>query len=243
MTAPAEGVLALILARAGSKGVPGKNTAPLAGKPCIAWTIQAARDATSVVRTVVSSDDPAVIAVARALEVEALDRPAHLATDTATIDDAARDAVWRLGHVGPIAILYANVPVRPPGLLDRAAAMLAETRCDSVQSFTTVGKYHPWWMVRVAPDGRLTPWEGDTLFHGVFRRQELPPACVPDGAVTIVTRRALFHEVPGVPQGPHAFLGADRRAVLTPEGSVVDIDSPRDLAVAQAALTARNGAA
>lgn len=231
-----EGVLALILARAGSKGVPGKNVAPLAGKPCIAWSIAAAKASASVSRIAVSSDDPRALGVARSLEVDALDRPSHLATDTATVDDAARDAVWRLGHVGPVAILYANVPVRPRGLIDRAAVMLREAGCDSVQSYTTVGKHDPWWMVRVGDNGEISPWEGHTLFNGVFRRQDLPPACVPDGGVTVVTRRALFKELPGVTPGPHAFLGADRRAVMTPEGSVVDIDSPIDLAVAEAVL-------
>lgn len=245
-------VLAVILARAGSKGVPGKNVAPIAGRPCVAWTIDAARGAERITDVVVSTDDPRAAGVADAMGVAVVARPAELATDTARVDDAARHAVlWREGEGGErfdgVVILYANVPVRPEGLIDRAVARLLDSGADSVQSYTPVGKHHPWWEVRLDdPDagdgGRVRPWEGAVLNHGVYRRQDLPPAWVPDGGVLVVTRRALFGEVPGVADGPHAFFGRDRRGVTTPEGSVVDIDSPIDVVVADAVLRQRRKA-
>src|SRR5262249_27632245 len=149
-------------------------------------------------------------------------RSSDLAGDRATVDAAAREATLQTdrreyAHVlhlprtthgqdalpharSPIVILYANVPVRPAGLIDRAAARLIETGCDSVQSYAPVGKYHPWWMARIDPvNGDVRPWEGDVLNHNIFRRQDLPPCYVPDGGVIAVTRRALFREIPGVP--------------------------------------------
>lgn len=235
--------LALVLARAGSKGVPGKNAALVAGKPCAAWTLEQARASRSVGRVVLSTDDPALILLAGSMRIEVVGRPPELATDGARVDDAARHAVGtieaahgRLAPGAPIVILYANVPVRPPDLIDRATALLRDSGCDSVQSYTGVGKHHPWWMIRLDDGGRIVPWEGDVLYHNVFRRQDLPPAFVPDGGVVALTRRALFREIPGVQDGPHAFLGADRRGITTPEGSVVDIDAPTDLLVADAIL-------
>lgn len=227
--------LAIILARAGSKGVPGKNIAPLAGKPCIAWTIEHALATPGVARVLVSSDDPAALASAQEHGCEAIERPAHLASDTARIDDAARHALDAAGHAGPVAILYANVPVRPADLTQRALALLADARCHSVQSYAPVGKHHPWWTCRLAGDGTTKPWEGDTLNHGVYRRQDLPPAFIPDGGVIAVTPEALRLEL-GAPDGPHAFFGLDRRGITSPEGSVVDIDDPVDLVVAEAML-------
>src|SRR6185369_16134053 len=95
----------------------------------------------------------------------------------------------------------------------------------------------PWWMARVDPEsGVVRPWEGETLNNNVFRRQDLPPAHIPDGGVLVVTRRALFRDIPGVPPGPHAFFGLDRRGILNDEGAVIDIDSPLDLATADAIL-------
>lgn len=241
------GAIAIILARAGSKGLPGKNVAPVAGRPCIAWTIQAAQGARSVAHVAVSTDDPLAAAVAREMDARVIDRPPSLASDTARIDDAARHARGvlreRLGaalDAAPIVILYANVPVRPCDLVDRAVACLLETGCDSVQSYAPVGKHHPYWTARLdEATGRVRPWEGDTLNNNVFRRQDLPPAYIPDGGVIALTRRALFCEIPDVAPGPHAFFGADRRGVLTREGEVVDIDTPVDLAVAEAILRAR----
>lgn len=231
---------AIILARAGSKGLPGKNVAPVAGIPCVIWTIEHALASETVSRVVVSSDDPAVLAIAKIWGVETIERPPELAHDTARIDDAARHAFAALGEPeGPVVILYANVPARPNDLTDRAVRRLLETGCDSVQSYTGVGKHHPWWLARVdETTGAVRPWEGDVLNHGVFRRQDLPPALVPDGGVIACTPDALMLRL-HAPEGPHAFFGLDRRGVITAEGEVVDIDSPADQLVAEAVLAGR----
>ncbi len=232
--------VAIILGRAGSKGLPNKNMRDVAGRPCVQWTIDAARRASRVARVVVSTDDPAMLALARAQGLDAVARPPELATDHATIDAAARHALAAIDpdHRAPVAILYANVPVRPEGCIDRALERLLGSGADSVQSYQPVGKFHPWWTARVDPDsGRVAPWEGDVLNHAIFRRQDLPPAFIPDGAVIALTPRALRLEIPGAPPGPHAFFGVDRRGIVNPEGSVVDIDSAADLLVAHAALS------
>lgn len=245
MPAPARPpTLAIILARAGSKGVPGKNTAPIAGKPCIRWTIDAALDARTIDHVAVSTDDPRAASIAHEAGVPVIERPAPLATDSARVDDAARHAVEHVerssARCARAVILYANVPVRPAGLIDRAVRIHMETACDSVQSYAPVGKYHPWWMAVLDPvNGAVRPWEGDTLNHNVYRRQELPAAYVPDGGVLVVSRQALFSEVPGLPPGPHAFVGRDRRGVTTGEGEVIDVDAALDLIVADAVLRAR----
>lgn len=234
--------LGLILARGGSKGVPGKNRVLVADRPCIAWTIDDARDSTRLARIAVSTDDAEIQNLALQSGLDVIARPKELATDTARVDDAARHAVTTLNDdtLDPIVILYGNVPVRPPRLIDRAIEMLESTGADSVQSYAPVGKHHPWWTARVdGESGDVRPWEGDTLNHGVFRRQDLPPAHIPDGGVLVVTRRALFLQIEGATNGPHAFFGVKRRGVINTEGAVIDIDSPIDLIVADATLRRR----
>lgn len=240
--------VAIVLARAGSKGVPGKNRAPVAGKPCVLWTIEQAQASERVGLVAVSTDDAAVKRQARRAGCIVVDRPAELATDKATVDDAARHAVAALEASGALArigdglkivILYANVPVRPAGLIDGALDLLERSGCDSVQSYAQVGKFHPYWTARVdARSGEVTPWQGKVLNHGIFRRQDLPPAFIPDGGVIALTRRALFCKVKGVAKGPHAFFGRARRGIINPEGSVIDIDSPIDLLLAGSVLGA-----
>jgi len=238
------GALTLILGRSGSKGVPGKNLRPVAGRPCIMWTIDAAKASTLSNLVALSADGEALQRLGLDAGIAVVARPADLASDTATVDDAARHAVLELerggaGRFDEVVILYANVPIRPPGLIDRAIALLRESGADSVQSYAPVGKHHPWWTAVVeGPAGIVRPWQGDVLNHGVFRRQDLPPAHVPDGGMLAVTRKALFREIPGVGDGPHAFFGRDRRGIVNPEGSVVDIDSAVDLLVADALLRA-----
>lgn len=232
--------LAIILGRAGSKGVPGKNTRLIAGRPCAAWTLDHAMRARGLSRIVVSTDCPGLGELALASGVDVVARPAALAEDNATIDDAARHTLHEMNEAfDRVVILYANVPVRPDGLIDRALDMLTSTGCDSVQSYAPVGKHHPWWTARLDPDGGVRAWDGDVLNHGVFRRQDLPPAFVPDGGVIAVTAPALRLEIAGVTPGPHAFFGRDRRGVVNPEGSVIDIDSEIDLRVAETMLLER----
>lgn len=243
---PHRSAIGVVIARAGSRGLPNKNVLPIAGRPCVEWTLDDAQCAQRLDAICVSSDDQGVLATAHRRGLVAIDRPSELAQDDTRVDDALRHAVdCAHGALGRsfdlITLLYANVPIRPDDLIDRALELCAHTGCDSVQSFTSVGKHHPWWTARLDEStGRLNPWEGDTLFHGTYRRQDLPPAYIPCGGVCVVKREALFGATTASP--PHAFLGVDRRGVATPEGSVVDIDSRTDMLVADAILRERTTA-
>lgn len=226
-------VLAVVIGRAGSKGLANKNALPLAGRPMICHAIGHALAARTVDRTIVSTDGPAIAEAARSMGVEVVGRPAELASDTATVDSAVRQAVEACGSQAEIVvILYGNVPVRPEGLVDRAVETLRSTGADSVQSYERPGKYHPYWMVTLGEQGEVEPWQANC----VYRRQDLPPCHMPDGGVIAVRRASLFTVVESQ---PHAFLGQDRRGIENPHGSVVDVDTRIDLLVAEAILSDR----
>jgi CMP-N-acetylneuraminic acid synthetase len=235
-----QGTIAIILARAGSKGLPGKNSSPVADRPCVEWTIEAAKRSECVSQIVVTSDDVQVNRIANQHGCTVIQRPPELASDHATVDDAARHAYEAIGMPSvPVVVLYANVPVRPDSLIDDAVELLVESKCDSVQSYTNVGKHHPWWTVRVGEHGAVTPWEGGVLYNNCFRRQDLPQAMIPDGGVMALSPDALMLRV-NAPQGPHCFLGNDRRGIMTNEGDVIDIDSRIDQIVADTILRERS---
>ncbi len=233
--------LAVIIARAGSKGLANKSMQPLAGRAVIEWTLEHALGCKRVDQVVLSSDCPRIRALGRDYGVTSYPRPADRATDTATIDDGARHGVecWEAEHdtnCDHVAILYGNVPVRPPDLTDRAVAKLIETGADSVQCVYPVGKMHPYWMKQLAGPA------GDQLQmyqpNSVYRRQDLPPVYMLDGGVIAVRRECLFTVVE---DEPHAFLGKDRRAIVTEPGQVVDVDSELDLAIAEVLLAKAGG--
>ncbi len=225
--------IAVVIGRAGSKGLPGKNAMRLAGRPMIAHTIEAALAASRVDRVIVSTDGHAIASAARASGVEVVTRPDELASDTATVDSAVRHAIEHCSGGSTheiVVILYANVPVRPRHLIDTAIDTLITTGADSVQSYCDVGKHHPQWMNKLDDHGRVIPYKKSR----VYRRQDLPQLFIPDGGVIAVTRTSLFTVNP---KEPHAFLGKDRRGIITQPGEVIDVDTPIDARVAEAILT------
>jgi N-acylneuraminate cytidylyltransferase len=230
--------IAVILARAGSKGLPDKCVLPLCGQPMIAYTIGHARAARLVSEVVLTTDSPAALAIGRSLGVQVVERPAELATDTARVDDSVRHAVgWYEQSTGKtidaVVILYGNIPVRAPGSIDRCLECLERTGCDSVRTVAPVTKQHPDWIHRLDGD-RLVQFRPNSI----HRRQDLEPLYYHDGSVIALTRGSLFG--PGIADDPHAFFGKDRRAVVQREDEAVDIDTRADFYRAEALLRSRN---
>lgn len=128
-------VVAIIPARGGSKGVPRKNVRPLCGKPLIGWTIEAARGASLVTRTVVSTDDPEIAEVSRRFGAEVVWRPPELSTDTASSEQALLHALGQLGMTdGALAFLQCTAPLILPEDIDGALRLLEHA--DSVFTAT-----------------------------------------------------------------------------------------------------------
>lgn len=228
-------ILAVIIGRGGSKGFPHKNIQLLAGKPLVAWTIEHALACRRVSEVVLSSDSQAILEIGRQYPgLHCFARPDDLAHDTATVDAAVRHGVttWEsaTGKISDVvAILYANVPIRPADLTDRVIDKLLTTGADSVQCVYRVGKMHPLWMRKLSGSqgDQLEPYQPNEI----YRRQDLPAVYMLSSGAIAVTRQSLFNIDP---THPHQFLGVDRRAVVHDEDQVIDIDTPLDLRIAQA---------
>lgn len=129
--------LAIIPARAGSKGVPGKNIRPIAGLPLIAWSIRQALDVAAIDRVVVSTDSEAIAAVARehGAEVPFL-RPAGLAGDAAPTEPVVLHALdWYKASgfdAATVVLLQPTSPLRLPGTLASAMARFDAGGFDSL---------------------------------------------------------------------------------------------------------------
>ena len=109
-------ILAVILARGGSKGIPGKNIIDVAGKPLLQYSIEAVAGLDEVVDCVVSSDDDAILKVAKDLGASVVERPSELAHDTATSESALEHAILeskkRLSDFDTILLLQPTSPLR-----------------------------------------------------------------------------------------------------------------------------------
>jgi CMP-N,N'-diacetyllegionaminic acid synthase len=231
--------LGIILARAGSTGLRDKCVRPLLGRPLIDYTFDHALASTRLTAIVLTTDSEPAKQLARRREIETIDRPAELATEMATVDAAARHAVesWEARHrqvVDAVVLLYANIPVRAAGVIDRALEHLERTGASSVRTVAPVGKHHPDWLHRLDRD-RLVQFRPNSI----YRRQDLEPLYGHDGAVVAVTRQALFDALQ-TPDDAHAFFGPDRRAIVQQPDDAVDVDDVVDLYLAEAILRAQS---
>ena len=233
MSAPR--VLGLVVARGGSKGFPKKNVLPLAGKPLIVHTIEAARGAKRLDRAILSSDDAEIIQVARAAGCEVpFVRPAELAGDRSSTVDVAlhaldwleREEGWRADVV---VMLPATAPLRRADHIDEAVARLdADPALEAVVAVTEA-EYPPYWMLAI--DGRRLRWlfpEGARADH----RQELPPAYRPNGSIYAIRVPALRAQKTFYPAATGPYVMAREHSV--------NVDAPLDLRLAE--LLLRGGA-
>jgi len=182
-------VLALIPARGGSKGLPRKNIIPIAGKPMIAWTIEAAKKSQYIDRVVVSSDDTEIIQIARQFGGEApFVRPSHLAQDDSPTIDAVVHALDNLPEYDVVILLQPTSPLRDAQDIDNAIDTLFLTNASSCVSVTEPDK-SPYWMFTVNKKGKIRPLLSQELSNKP--RQSLPPIRVLNGAIYIVKTETL----------------------------------------------------
>ena len=220
-------VLAVIIARGGSKGLPGKNLLPLAGKPLLAWTIEAAHGAALVDRTILSSDDKEIVEEARRRNADVpFVRPRHLATDDATAEDVLIHAIVTVGGCYDYAVLLqATSPLRRSEDIDGAIRHCHEAGATACVAVTPVAK-PPQWMVHLDAQGRThTILDDDRL---VTRRQEAPQAFVFNGAVYVVQTAPFLRS--------RTIHGEDTVAYVMPPERSVDVDNQFDLWLAETCL-------
>jgi CMP-N-acetylneuraminic acid synthetase len=225
-------ILGVIPARGGSKGLPGKNLAVVAGRPLLAWTADAARASRTLTRIVLSTDDETIAREGQALGLDVpFLRDPSLAGDETPIVPVLRDLLTRL-HAASYAadivvLLQPTSPLRRAEHIDAGVTRLIETGADVVVSVVEVPhQFHPL-SVMAESHGRLTPW---TTGH-VTRRQEKPTLYARNGPAVLVLRPAILNSA-------SLYEGDTRALVMSPADSV-DVDTAWDLELAGLLLEQR----
>ena len=180
-------ILGIIPARGGSKGVPRKNIRVVAGRPLIAYAIEAAKGSRRLSRFVVSTDDGEIACVARQCGAEVVLRPPELAADDTPMVPVVQHALQVLGAAGEaydyVVLLQPTAPLRTARHVDEALDLLIKTGADSVISVTAVPThYSPHWQF-VVDRGLLRRYTGEPLRAIVKRRQDLPKTYTRNGAI------------------------------------------------------------
>jgi CMP-N,N'-diacetyllegionaminic acid synthase len=225
-------VLGVVTARAGSKGIPGKNTRRLAGKPLIAYTIESALASGAFDRLILSTDDEEAARIARELGCEVpFIRPAALsADDTPHLPVMQHAVAWMRDEqrYKPdwVMILMPTSPLRQPSHIVESIALALESGADSVVSVDEVpAHFNPMRAVTIDSGGWARLLVGDRpVKRRPVRRQDVPKAWVFNGAIYLF-RAALLTD----PDEPSLY--GDRVAAYVmpaPYGS--NIDDPEDWA-------------
>ena len=226
-------ILGVIPARGGSKGIPGKNLALVAGRPLLAWTADAALGSRTLTRVVLSTDDERIARRGRALGLDVpFLRDTVLAGDETPIVPVLQDLLARLQAENAytadiVVLLQPTSPLRRVEHVDAAVARLIETGADVVVSVVEVPhQFHPQ-SVMAESGGRLTPW----MAGHVTRRQDKPTLFARNGPAVLALRPAVLDS--------GSLYGGDTRALVMSPADSVDIDTAWDLELASLLLERR----
>jgi CMP-N,N'-diacetyllegionaminic acid synthase len=232
-------ILGVITARGGSKGIPGKNLKPLAGKPLLWYTLESAKQSHAFDRLIISTDadDIADYARAHGCEVPFM-RPADFARDHTAHQPVLEHAVqWLRDHEGyrpeAVMILQPTSPLRQPEHIREAIQLLADSGADSVLTVSAVSPHvHPLRMLSVDADGVARLFvTGEPVRRRPKRRQDLPPVWVMNGVIYLFRTATLFAAEP-------SLYGDRTIALRLPEPYGISIDDPEDWEAAERALAA-----
>ena len=219
-------VLALIPARGHSKGLPRKCLKDLRGKPLIAWTIEAAKQAPGVDRVVVTTDSAEIAHVALEWGADVpFMRPDALAGDDTPTIDAVLHALSLLPDYEWLLLLQPTSPMRSSGDIEAILGLVAATGAPSAVSVCEAMD-HPYWTYRRHSSHRLSPFTPSPL---ILRRQDLPPAFALNGALYLAKCEWI--------QENRCLVAPESVGYVMPLERSVDIDSELDWKWAEFLLT------
>lgn len=231
-----ERILAVTLARSGSKGVPGKNTRIVGGKPLIAHTIEAAKKSRFIDEYIVSTDSREIQTLVESLGAAApFLRPPELSDDTASSAAALQHAVdWMEDFLGLrfdyVVEVMATNPLKTVEDVDACIDLLISSGADSVIAVNEVGDGHPARLKKIV-DGRLADFCVPEPLES--RRQDLlPKAYIRSGSIYALRRDELM-------ENGRRYGTYESRAYVLPPERVINIDTEIDLLVAEELLSRR----
>lgn len=230
-----EGLLIVVPARGGSKGLPRKNTRKLGDIPLLGWTAEAVKHSgLNKAICLLSTDDPEIADIGRSVgfDVPFL-RPAELATDTATAESVALHALDWLestrGHeASSVMWLQPTSPFRTPDSIKQAVAMLINS---SVTGVLGVKPLHRSLKTLFYPGKNMELMSLDQQGESITRRQDAKTLYTPNGTLYLVRSRVLRDD--------RSFFPAGCQGIVMDQIASLDIDDPVDWNIAEAVVAAR----
>lgn len=227
-------ILYIIPARGGSKGLPGKNIKLLAGKPMIAYSIEAALKSKYQGTVFVSTDDTAIADAAKQFGAQVpLLRPAELATDSASTTDVI---IHSLNYYKQqqlifdlIVVLQPTSPLRTSADIDAAIDALISKQAEAIVSVCE-NEHHPLWSNTLPDNGSMAQFIREDIKGK--NRQQLPVHYRLNGAIYVSFVEAFLKNKGFVHSGTYAYIMPTERSV--------DVDHLIDFKLAELLLNQKN---
>ena len=227
-------IYAIIPARGGSKGVPGKNVKLLNGKPLIAWTIEAAKTVPEISKVIVNTDDPEIAKVAEKYGAEIFHRPKELAGDLTLDLPVFRHHLETLKSKNDlpdmVVDLRATAPLRGPARIKQGIDLLLRLGQNGASSVRAVSKAakHPYKMWKLEGDF-IKPFldEKQTGLKEPYNapRQILPSVYQNNGCVNVFWTDTILKE--------DSMTGRKIAGFAMEDWESVNIDTPIDFLIAE----------
>ena len=220
-------IIAIIPARGGSKGLPGKNIIPLCGKPLINYTIEAALKVDYIDTVMVSTDNYNIAQIAKNAGAEIpFIRPSSLATDTATSFDVVLNCIkwYKIQNItyDYFILLQPTSPLRTYEDINLAVDLLITKKAKAIVSVCE-SDHHPFWMNTLPLDQNMNFFEKQEYAN--IGRQQLPIFYRFNGAIYLSEVNYFLEQ--------QSFLGAKTYALIMDKMHSIDIDDHLDLKFAE----------
>jgi CMP-N,N'-diacetyllegionaminic acid synthase len=210
--------LAIIPARGGSKRLPRKNILNLAGKPLIAWSIEAGLNSEYIDKVVVSSDDDEILNISKKFGADIIKRPNELASDTATTFDTIKHTIDNLEKYDYIVLLQATSPLRNEKHIDEAIELLENKKADAVISVCEMD-HSPLWSNILPEDLSMKNFLREEVLNK--RSQDLEKYYRINGAIYICKTEKLL-------ENKGFFIKENIFSYIMDRSSSIDIDEKID---------------
>lgn len=238
--------LGIIPARGGSIGIPRKNLRLLDGRPLLAHTVEAAMHSQTLDRIVVNTEDDEIASVARSLGVTVQGRAEEFWHDN-TFQEVDRLLQWAVGEhereAGPIdvvVLLYPTSPLRPSDAIDATVRLVTQGGCDSALTLVESRQYL--WRRTAANEHDARAAAGDTVLGPVEPTNYDPAQRGPnqlEGWNQWIENKAVYAMRRDLLMGTGCRLGGRVGGVRMSRLESIDVDTPDDLALAEAVLGSR----
>jgi hypothetical protein len=224
-------IVSLLIGRGGSRGVPGKNTMSILGRPLMTYPIMAAQHSKYVERLFLSTEDETIAKIGLAAAAELIERPAALATDQTLVEDVVQHGYRVITElVGPLeafVLLFCNSATVPPGMIDDGVEQLrADPTLDSAVSVSRYNEYSPVRAMRIGGDGVLENYVDVSTIPGASCDRDSAADCWYCDCSVWVLRPRCIDPLSGM----LPFRWTGRRVRPLPQEGGLDIDQPHGIA-------------